>query len=208
MDAGIGVGAGLRGAIGRWYRSGMARAGTGPKRKLSYRDLAATPDDGKRYEVLDGVLSVSASPVPRHQIVSANLVHLLTGHVRARRLGQVLFAPVDVILDRHTVAVPDIVFISTARSAIVTERAIEGPPNLVVEILSPTTARRDRVLKARLYATFGVPHYWIVDPRREVLHMYEAAGGAYGQPRTFLGNAVASTPLFPRWRIDLARVWS
>jgi Uma2 family endonuclease len=186
----------------------MARSGTGRVRKLTYRDLRATPDDGKRYEVLDGELYVSASPVPRHQIVSRNLGFALYDHIRSRALGQLLFAPVDVILDQHTIAVPDIVFISTARRAIISERAIEGPPDLLVEILSPSTARRDQTLKARLYAAFGVPHYWIVDPRRDILHMHESIGTAYGASRTFIGAARATTPLFPRWRLDLAKVWA
>jgi Uma2 family endonuclease len=186
----------------------MAGSGAGRARKLTYRDLRATPDDGRRYEILDGELYVSASPVPRHQIVSRNLGVMLFDYVRQRALGEVFFAPVDVILDRHTIAVPDIVFVAAARRSVISDRAVEGPPDLLVEILSPSTARRDRTLKARLYAEFGVPHYWIADPRRNILHMYEASDRRFGAARTFIGAARASTPLFPSWRLDLAKVWA
>lgn len=194
--------------------------------KLTYRDYVALPQphDARRYEILDGDVVVTPSPLIRHQDVSQNLFLILRAHVSKHRLGRVYYAPVDVILHRNTVVVPDLVFVTTPRASIVTERAVEGPPDLLVEVLSPSTARRDRGIKARLYARFGVPHYWMVDPRAQTLTMYEARGttsarGAAGAQRpnrpaltfdpgrTFTGRAKATSSLFPSLVIDLGKVW-
>jgi Uma2 family endonuclease len=179
------------------------------RRKLTYEDyvLLPEPPDARRYEILDGEIYVSPSPVPRHQEVSLNLLRMLDAHIRRRHLGKLYYAALDVLLHEHTIAQPDIIFVAAGREQIITERAIEGPPDLVVEILSPSTARRDRGLKARLYARFGIPHYWIVDPRTETLTMYEAIGVRYGEGRTFIKAAIATNPLFPGLRIGIATIW-
>ncbi|MGH7343054.1 MAG: Uma2 family endonuclease, partial [Candidatus Rokuibacteriota bacterium] len=144
-----------------------------PPSGLTYEDYVGLPDDGRRYEILDGELEVSPAPAPKHQAVSRNLVILLHGHVQPRGLGSVYYAPIDVILARDSILQPDLVFIASRRPSIVTERAIEGPPDLAIEILSPWSDRRDRVAKAELYARYGVRHYWIVDPETRKLEMYE-----------------------------------
>src|SRR5436309_59662 len=128
--------------------------------KLTYEDYVDLPDDGKRYEILDGELEVSPAPAPRHQAVSRNLLFILHGHIHPRRLGSVYHAPIDVLLANTSIVQPDLVFIAAGRESIVTKRAIEGPPDLMVEILSPWSIRRDRVAKAALYARFGIRCYW------------------------------------------------
>jgi Uma2 family endonuclease len=194
-----------------------------PPGDLTYEDYVGLPDDGRRYEIIDGELEVSPAPAPRHQGVSRNLVVLLHGHVQARGLGTIYYAPIDVILARDSIVQPDLVFVAAARESIVTERAIEGPPDLVVEILSPWSDRRDRVTKAELYARYGVRHYWIVDPVARTLRMYEPKRGAsrpgrrsrgpirrgakYRLVATHKGATVAHTSLFPDLEIDLARIW-
>lgn len=134
---------------------------------FTYADYAALPDDGKRYEIHDGELCVTAAPVPLHQMVSMNLEQILYVHVKTRGLGLVLHAPLDVILsdraDETTVLQPDIVFLERERLGLISSRAIEGPPTLTVEILSPGTARIDRGRKRELYARYGVPYYWLID---------------------------------------------
>src|SRR5687767_8348312 len=102
-----------------------AEIGTG---KLTYEDLIALPEDGRRYEILDGELVLSASPVTRHQRVSRDLEFLLLRHVRERGLGEIFNAPIDVILDQHTVVVPDLVYVSKQRASIIVDRGIDGPP--------------------------------------------------------------------------------
>ena len=175
---------------------------------LTYEDLVNLPEDGKRYEILDGDLVVTASPMTRHQRVSRNLEVVLHIHVQENDLGEVFDAPIDVVLDRHTVVVPDLVFISKARSAIIQRHGIVGAPDLLVEILSPATAERDRDTKAKLYARFGVDHYWIVDAESEELHVYKRDGTLYRAPATHRGRTVVCVPPFPDLALDLASVWA
>jgi Uma2 family endonuclease len=131
---------------------------------LTYADYAAIPDDGRRYELRGGELSVTPAPGTRHQRILRDPLVILHEHVTRGRLGQIFPAPVDCILSDNTVLQPDLVFVGTERGAIVSERGIEGAPTLVVEILSPSTVGTDRVAKADLYARHANPSYWIVDP--------------------------------------------
>ena len=101
---------------------------------LTYRDYEALPNDGKRYEIHDGALSVTPAPTSRHQIVLGNLSDVLRAHVKARALGLVLFAPLDVILADTTIVQPDIVYLESSRRSALVERGVEGPPTLAVEV--------------------------------------------------------------------------
>jgi Uma2 family endonuclease len=134
--------------------------------RLTYADLEAIPREreGDRHELIDGELVVTPSPVPKHQIVSGNVEYALQEHVRASDLGLVLDAPTDVRLTPDNVLIPDILFITRDRLHIIGPRAIDAPPDLVVEILSPGTRQRDLATKRALYARFGVQEYWIIDP--------------------------------------------
>lgn len=175
--------------------------------KLTYEDYVELPDDGRRYEILDGELEVSPAPTPLHQRVSLNLVVILDGYVRPRKLGCVYHAPIDVLLAPTTVVQPDLIFVAAARESIVTRRAVEGPPDLVVEILSPWSARRDRVAKAAIYARFGIGHYWLLDPEERTFEVYEAAGREYQLVATHGATGTARTSLFPELEIDLTALW-
>jgi Uma2 family endonuclease len=165
------------------------------------------PDDGRRYEILDGELEASPAPAPRHQGVLRNLLFVLHGHVQERGLGSVYCAPIDVILAPDSIVQPDLVFVTAGRESIVTERAIEGPPDLAVEILSPWSDRRDRVAKAGFYARYGIRHYWIADPVARTLEVYEVEGAEYRLVATHGGAACVRTTVFPDLEIDLGRVW-
>jgi Uma2 family endonuclease len=179
-----------------------------PPGALTYEDYAALPDDGKRYEILEGELFVSPAPVPLHQRVSRNLQRLLDRHVEEDGLGEILYAPIDLILSNTTVAEPDIVFIRRGRESIVTRRAIEAPVDLAVEILSPSTARTDRTTKATVYARFGIPHYWILDPEERIFESYDLDAGAYRLALRAEGDAVARAEPLPGLEIALAKVWA
>ena len=146
---------------------------------LTYRDYEALPADGRRYELHEGELSVTAAPVPAHQRILLDLAVALREHVMRRNLGEVFVAPIDCILSDTTVVQPDIVFLDAGRALAVSARGIEGPPTLAVEILSPSTAPIDRGVKLQLYARHGVPYYWIVDPDARSLEAYVLAGGSY-----------------------------
>src|SRR5690242_13987809 len=147
--------------------------------KLTYEDYVTLPDDGRRYEILDGELAVSPSPTSAHQFVSHNLEFALSAWVRAGRLGRIWDAPLDLILEPTVVMQPDIFFISNARSSIVTKRGVEGAPDLVIEILSESTAARDRGIKMHIYARHGVERYWIVDVDRKTIEVYVLRESAY-----------------------------
>jgi Uma2 family endonuclease len=130
-------------------------------------------------------------------MVSANLSDVLRAHVKQLGLGLVLYAPLDVILSNTTVVQPDVVYIATADAGRVSARGIEGPPTLAIEIISPNAPRIDRSTKLQLYARYGVPYYWIVDPDARALEAYELADGAYRLVTRAAGDAPASLPPFP-----------
>ena len=147
---------------------------------LTYRDYAALPADGRRYELHEGELSVTPAPGLQHQRVVGGLYRLLSQHADARGLGEVFVSPVDCILSDTTVVQPDIVYVESGRSSLLSARGIEGPPTLVVEVLSPSTAQIDRGTKLQLYARHGVPYYWIVDLEGQCIEAYVLGEGALG----------------------------
>jgi len=185
------------------------RGSSSSRRKLGWEDYLALPEDRNRYEILDGKLAVTASPYVQHQRVSRNLARALMEYVDQTGCGELLAAPVDVVLDAHTIVVPDLLFVAKGRESIVHEHAILGPPDLLVEILSPSTARRDRTVKLRLYARFGVACYWIVDPAARELFAFELAGdSAYAPARVLRGDARETLPVPRGFEIDLSRIWA
>ncbi|MBI2911713.1 MAG: Uma2 family endonuclease [Chloroflexi bacterium] len=171
-------------------------------------DIWDTPDDGNRYEVIDGVLYVTPAPSWTHQNASINLGGLLWHHVRERQLGKVATAPVALVLDEENGLQPDLVYISRERLHIITERAIEGPPDLVVEILSARTRSRDRGIKMRRYAAAGVPHYWLLDPRSRSLEPYRLTERGYEREGTFGPGSTFHPDLFPGLAISIDDLWS
>ena len=133
-----------------------------PTIKFTYEDYLNTPDD-KRYELLDGELVMPPAPGESHQNVSAMLGWKLTQFAVENRMGRVYHAPFDVVLSNMDVVQPDLIFVSNERAAIITPANIQGAPDLVVEILSPSTAARDKTFKRSLYAKHGITEYWMVD---------------------------------------------
>src|SRR5438045_4388786 len=142
-------------------------------------DIWDTPDDGKRYEVIDGQLYVTPPPILEHQGASIVLAGYIWPYVRERQLGRVYTAPAGVVLDDENGVQPDMVYVSRERLHILSRRGIEGAPDLVVEILLPSTRARDRGIKLRRYAASGVAHYWIVDPRTRALEAYRLTERGY-----------------------------
>ena len=168
---------------------------------LTYEDYVQLPNDGKRYEILEGELAVTPAPSTKHQVASANLFKLLSRHIDNNELGRLLYAPVDLILEPTSVLQPDLLFISKPRQSIITERAVEGVPDLVVEILSPTTIRTDRVTKAQIYARHNVPAYWIVDPDQQTLEIYLLNVTGYRLTATLQGENPLSVPPFTNLKL-------
>jgi Uma2 family endonuclease len=174
---------------------------------LTYEDYAALPDDGRRYELYEGELVMNPSPRPRHQVVIGNLYMLMAEHVRRRGLGEVYLSPIDVILSRISVLQPDLVFVARDRLGIVTERAIEGLPTLVVEVLSPSTNARDRGVKQALYARYGVAYYWVVDPPARRVEAMRLSGGSYEALGVLDETAPAALPPLGELTLDPAAIW-
>jgi Uma2 family endonuclease len=174
---------------------------------LTYEDYVLLPNDGKRYEILEGELTVTPAPSTKHQTASVNLLVLLSQYIKERDLGKLFHAPIDLILESTSVLQPDLLFVSKARQHIITERAIEGAPDLVIEILSPTTSRTDRVTKAQIYARYGVPAYWIVDPEREAIEIYLLEIDAYRLAATLEGKIPMSAPPFKELEIAAGGVF-
>jgi Uma2 family endonuclease len=148
---------------------------TAAVRDWTYEEFARLPDDGNRYEVIAGELYVTPAPETPHQEAGARLFVKLRVFASEHDLGKVLYAPVDVLLADGDYLEPDIVFVRTDHLHYKTKRGIEGPPDLVVEILSPTTARQDRGVKRERYAHFGIPEYWIVDADRRRIEIHRLA---------------------------------
>ena len=174
---------------------------------LTYKDYEALPPDGRRYELHDGELSVTPAPSPRHQRILRNLSAIIWQHVRTRGLGELLFAPIDCILSETTVVQPDLAYLDTTRLSLVSARGIEGPPTLIVEVLSPSTVLVDRSAKRQLYARHGVPYYGIVDPEARAIEGYFLSEGAYEPSMTASTREVTFPPPFGDLALDPAALW-
>ena len=178
-----------------------------PRIKFTIKDYMSTPD-GKRYQLLDGELIVAPSPITRHQTILFRLARAMDDVADADQSGRVWVAPLDVILSNHDVAQPDLLFVSNARSNIVTEANIQGAPDLVVEILSPATAQYDRGYKMTLYSRHGVLEYWLVDPEEDTVEVWtESETGlvlAAGYQR---GDTLAS-PLLEGLNVSLEAIFA
>ncbi|MFD0671081.1 Uma2 family endonuclease [Cohnella sp. GCM10027633] len=159
---------------------------------VTYDVYAAMPEDGHRYEIFDGVLEMmSPGPSTVHQGIGMELSLLLSRSCKSDYV--ILTAPLDVILSRMNVLQPDIVMVHRSRMEILTMRGIEGAPDLVVEVLSPGSRKRDRVRKLPIYAKHGVPEYWIVDPSARTLEQLTLAGGKYEASNLFEEDDVVAS---------------
>jgi Uma2 family endonuclease len=176
-----------------------------PNRKLDYSFIEATPNDGMRYELVDGELFVNPAPSLTHQRISKRLFRQLEDYFQARSLGEVFYAPIDVILTRHDVFEPDLIVVGDA--SYLAERGVEGPPILAVEILSPSTRRLDRAVKFVRYAALGIRHYWIVDPDDQRVECFRLAGNAYESLVSGAGDVTLSHPDWDGLLIELAALW-
>lgn len=176
---------------------------------LTYDDYLRLPNDGKRYEILEGEIFVSPSPVTKHQRISRNLLALLHQHVRQHKLGEVFSAPTDVVLSSTNVVQPDLLFVSNARRNIITEKNIQGAPDLIIEILSETSAEQDRTTKKQIYARHGVKEYWLIDPDHETVEVYklEAKRRVFQHVATYQSDETLQSALFPHLEIRLAELW-
>ena len=178
--------------------------------KLTYDDFVHFPDDGKRHELIDGEHYVTPSPNIRHQGISGNF-HLLIGNwLEKHPIGRLFYAPLDVVLSDIDVVEPDLLYFSNERAAqVLTPLHARGAPDIVVEIASKGTRKRDETIKRRLYERVEVAEYWVVDPEIDVIRVYCREGDRFGRPRELSREAsdVLTTPLFPGLDLPLTRIF-
>lgn len=179
----------------------------GPGVKFTYRDYLLLPE-GKRYEIVGGELYVVPSPGYDHQRVSRNLETLLWQFVRERGLGEVLHAPLDVVLSEEDVVQPDILYVSAARRGIITEKHVRAAPDLVVEILSPSTAERDRTLKEKTYHRFGVRELWLVDPEARTIEVKTWDQDGFRTVQVYPEGSVLRSPLLEGLAVPVSEVFA
>jgi Uma2 family endonuclease len=166
----------------------------------TYEEYAALPDDGKRYEIVSGVLYMSPSPSGPHQDAALEIATYLRAHIKLTGLGLVRVAPFDVILPAGDVVQPDVLVILNEHLGRVTDKFILGAPDLVVEIASPSTATHDRHNKLDAYARAGVPGYWIVDPFSQTVEVLSLERvGMYQSPGLFRGKATLPSLVVPNF---------
>jgi Uma2 family endonuclease len=173
--------------------------------KFTAKDYMSAPED-KRYQLLDGEMILAPSPTSRHQTISAALFAALRQFIASHNLGRVWYALLDVVLSDHDVAQPDILFVSNARSAIITEANIQGGPDLVVEILSPSSEQYDRGYKQALYGRHGVREYWIVDPESETVDVLCESEQGLVTAATYGATDTLVSPLLEGLSIELGPV--
>jgi Uma2 family endonuclease len=177
--------------------------------KLTYDDFLLFPDDGRRHELIDGEHYVTAAPVTRHQRIVGNIYFSLRLHLEVHPTGEVIASPLDVILSKHDVVEPDLLYVSKERSREILKDFARGAPDLVVEVGSPGTRRRDETIKRRLYERFGVVEYWIVNPDIEVVRIYRREDGAFSRPVELSREAgdMLTTLLLPDLMLPLAKMF-
>ena len=174
--------------------------------KLTYADYAKTPE-GERWELIDGVLIMAAAPNMIHQNVQMDLGSPVNEFVRRRRLGKFYFPDTDVVLSDTTTLQPDLVFVSNARLHIITTANIQGAPDLVVEILSPSTSMRDWRDKLNLYELHGIPEYWVVDPVDRMLWQFILRDGEYALNAKFGEADTLTTPTLEGFSLPMREVF-
>jgi Uma2 family endonuclease len=173
--------------------------------KFTYEDYLLFPDDGRRHELIDGEHYMTPAPSTAHQRLVVRFSIALGTFLDRRKVGQLFVAPTDVILSHLDVVQPDLVFVSSARASIITEKNIQGTPDIVIEILSETTRKTDEIIKRKLYQRYGVQEYWIVDPELETVKVYRMTPEGYSRAAELSREAsdTLSTPLLPELSISL-----
>lgn len=186
---------------------------TNPHVRLTVRDYLDIPeDDENRYELIDGELYMAPAPTWEHQESIGNLFSFLREFARANGLGRVVASPIDVYLSEEDVFQPDIVFVSAERLGVIHSSGVHGAPDLVIEMLSPSTELRDLTLKRERYEMFGAREYWLADPFAKTITVLRARDGRFEQVGVFAEGMTAEgmtieTSLLPGLRVDVSAVF-
>jgi Uma2 family endonuclease len=164
---------------------------------LNVHDFMDLPDGPPYYELVEGELFMSPAPIYFHQGIAGNIVRILNVYLDKRPIGEVVFAPCGVFLTEINAYQPDVFYICNERLSIIVEHGIEGAPDLVVEILSPSTAKNDKGPKKKIYAAAGVQELWLIDPKAKEVAVYDLPNAVDSPKLTIRANGSFESPLFP-----------
>ena len=177
-----------------------------PVARFTYEDYRNTPED-ERYELLGGELIMTAAPNIAHQRIASRLERRLGAFVEEEGLGEIFDAPTDVVLSDTDVVQPDLLFVSKGRADIITADNIQGAPDLVVEVLSPTTAKRDWRVKLDLYSKHGVREFWLVDPQTEIVWVLLPKEGSLGIAAIYSEGDTLTSPTLEGLTLDMGEIF-
>jgi Uma2 family endonuclease len=176
--------------------------------KMTARQFLQLGEDppGVRLELVDGEIAVSPSPIPAHGYTVIRLAAMLSQHIEKRKLGR-LYPDIDTIFGKYDVRRPDLLYFSKGRTHLIGEKAMEGPPDLCIEVLSPSSVTIDRRDKFKQYAKAGVENYWIVDPEARTIEGHILMRGKYQLAAEGSADDVITLPPFEKLRIRLGQLW-
>ncbi|TDA67736.1 MAG: Uma2 family endonuclease [Clostridia bacterium] len=177
------------------------------KDRMTVADYKRLPE-GAPYQLVGGEFVLTPAPRPLHQVVSGRIFRLISGYIEDRRLGVVLYAPVDVYLGEEDAYQPDLLYISAERQNLITEDGVHGAPDLVIEILSPATAYYDLRTKFRAYRESGVREYWVVDPGEKVVEVYSNHGGHFATLGSFKKHDKLVSQVLSGLEIEVSDIFS
>jgi Uma2 family endonuclease len=175
---------------------------------LTVEHYQLLPENGPRYQLIDGDLYMAPAPNRYHQDISRNLEYILLDYLEEHPVGKLYHAPFDVYLDEHNVFQPDILVVLNDQLSILTDAGAEGAPAFVVEILSPKTAKLDRVNKRRVYAASGVRELWIIAPEPRTIEIYLLAQDAANPAATYTESDIFESALFPGLQFRGAKIFA
>ena len=171
-------------------------------RRWTAAEFLELPEDDRRMELIDGEIVVTPSPVPRHERVITRISFAFMSEVDARG-GVVFGSNLDMRIDEDNVVQPDVQMFLPEHVHRIGEKFVEGPPDLAVEVSSPSTKGWDRLRKRVLYERFGVAEFWIVDLDHDVVEVYRLGPKGYGDPVRFARGDAVTTPLLPGWSAEV-----
>lgn len=186
---------------------GLALVYSSDQVKFTYDDYRQLPDDGKRYEIIDGELYMSTSPTSHHQFIADNFLVVIAVYLKTNPVGKVVSAPLEVYFSKTNLAHPDVMFISKNRQDIIKLTQIKGAPDLVIEVLSPGTEKIDRTVKLKMYAQFGVKEYWMAREKTATVEIYRRRGEELVLVARLGKSDVLISPLLPGLEIPLAEIF-
>lgn len=179
-----------------------------PVERFTDADFAELPDDGKKWELIDGDLALTPPAGTFHQSISVRLCRVLAAGIMDTGAGFVFTAPFSARLSKFDVVEPDLLVVKRSRKRLITERWLDGPPDLAVEILSKSTGRFDRSTKRALYERSKVPEYWIIDPESKSIEVLVLTRGKYNQHAVFKGRSIARSNAFPEIEVRLTELFA